>query len=81
MFSVDPCRVIWGKVKIQRTIEQQYTIKFCIALGKLDTETLGMIHQVFKDESMTQTTVKCKKIFIDGRKSVEDEPRAGQPST
>ena len=41
-----------------------------------------MIRQVFKDESMSQTAVfKWHKLFKDGRESVEDEPRAGRPST
>jgi len=43
---------------------------------------LSVIRQFFKDESMSQTTVfKWHKLFKDGRESVEDESRAGQPST
>ena len=67
---------------MQRTIEQRYAIKFCVGLGKSGTETLGMIRQVFKDESMSQPAIfKWHKLFKDGRESVEDEPRAGRPST
>ena len=67
---------------MQRTIEQRYAIKFCVGLGKSGTETLGMIRQVFKDESMSQTAVfKWHKLFKSGRQSVEDEPRGGRPST
>ena len=41
-----------------------------------------MIRQVFKDESMSQTAAfMWHKLFKDGRESVEDEPRAGRPST
>ncbi|XP_023714359.1 protein GVQW3-like, partial [Cryptotermes secundus] len=67
---------------MQRTIEQRYAIKFCVGLGKSGTETLGMIRQVFKDESMSQTAVfKWHKLFKCGRECVEDEARGGRPST
>ncbi|XP_071449362.1 protein GVQW3-like isoform X2 [Hetaerina americana] len=67
---------------MQRTIEQRYAIKFCVGLGHSGTETLGLIREVFKDESMSQTAVfKWHKLFKDGRESVDDEPRAGRPST
>jgi transposase len=67
---------------MQRTIEQRYAIKLCVGLGKSGTETLGMIRQVFKDESMSQTAIfKWHKLFKDGREGVEDEPRAGRPWT
>ena len=62
--------------------ELGYAINFFVRLGKSDTETLSMIHQVFKDESMSQTAVfKSHKLFKNGRESVEDEPCAGRPST
>ena len=70
------------KRKMQRTIEQRYAIKFCVGLGKSGTETLIMIGQMFKDESMSQTAVfKWHKLFKDGRESVEDEPITGRSST
>lgn len=66
------------KRKVQRTAEQLRVIKFGAGLGKSGTMTLGMIRQVFKNESMSQTVVfKWHKFFIDGRESVEDEPCVG----
>lgn len=41
-----------------------------------------MIRQVFRSDSLSQTAVfKWHKLFKDGRESVEDESRAGRPST
>lgn len=41
-----------------------------------------MIRQVFKNEIMSKTAgFKWQKFFKDGRESVEDELRAGRPST
>ena len=67
---------------MQRTIEHRYAIKFCVGLGKSGTETLGIIRQVFKDKSSSQTAVfKWHKLFKDDRGNVEDQPRAGRPPT
>ena len=79
---MDPYRVTRCKLKLQRTIEQRYAIRFCVGLGNSGTETLGMIRQVFNHESMSQTAVfMWQKLCKDGRESVEDEPRAGRSST
>jgi len=60
VFLVDHCRVTRCKRKMQRKIEQRYTIKLCDGLGKSGTETLSIIRQVFKDKSMAQATKKVR---------------------
>ena len=67
---------------MQRNIEQRYAIKFCVGLGKSGQETVEMLRRVFREDSMSQAAIfKWHKAFKDGRENVEDEPRAGRPST
>lgn len=69
-------------VKMQRLIEQRYSIKFCVKLGKSATETNDMIKLAYKDEAMSRTRVfEWYSQFKNGREEVEDEQRAGRPST
>ncbi|XP_023224520.1 putative uncharacterized protein FLJ37770 [Centruroides sculpturatus] len=66
---------------MQRTIEQRFSIKFCVKLNKSGIETLDMIREAYKDESMSRTRVfEWHKKFKDGRGNVEDEQRAGCPT-
>lgn len=67
---------------MQRTIEQRYAIKFCVGLGKSGLETVEMIRQVYKDDTMSRTAIfNWHKQFKDGRQHVEDESRVGRPVT
>lgn len=54
-------------------------IKFCVELGKLGTETLEMIRQVFKEESMSKTAI-FNWLFKNARESVEDGSNARRPA-
>ncbi|GFX82945.1 protein GVQW3 [Trichonephila clavipes] len=70
------------KFKIQQSIEHRYAIKFCVRLGKSGASTLEMIQEAYRRESYSQAQVfRWHKMFKEGRESVEDEPRAGRPST
>ena len=54
--------------------EQQVCIKFCANLGISATETLKMMQQGFRDQSLSRTQVfQCHTRFKTGRKSVDDE--------
>ncbi|GFW67544.1 HTH_48 domain-containing protein [Trichonephila clavipes] len=67
---------------MQQSIEQGYAIKFCVRLGKSGASTLEMIQQAYSRESLSQAQVfRRHKMFIEGRESMEDKPRAGRPST
>ncbi|GFU16064.1 protein GVQW3 [Trichonephila clavipes] len=65
-----------------QSIEQRYAIKFCVRFGKLGASMLEMIQQVYGKESLSQAQVfRWHNMFNEDRESVEDEPRAGRPST
>ena len=64
------------------TIEQRINIKFCVKLGKMATEALKMLCDVYGDFSMSRTRVfEWHKRFVEGREDVEDDPKSGRPCT
>ena len=57
-------------------------IKFLVKLGKSGNEMRVMLVQVKGDNAMQKTAVyKWVKRFSEGRESVTDEERSGQPAT
>jgi len=67
---------------MERSIEQRYSIKFCVRLGKTPTEMLPLIKEAYKDEALSKAQVFRRHIeFWSGRESVEDLDRGGRPST
>ena len=67
---------------MQRSLEQRYAIKFCAKLGKSGSETLQLLRTAYGDAVLSSAQVfRWHKAFKDGRESVEDEQRAGRPST
>nr|CAH7720081.1 unnamed protein product [Callosobruchus chinensis] len=67
---------------MEKNLEQRYAIKFCVKLGKTATETLGMLKDAYGDAAMSRSTVfEWHKLFREGRELVEDDQRAGRPST
>jgi len=70
------------RAKIQRRMEQRYAIKFCLKLGKSGSETLQLLRTAYGDAVLSSSQVLTwYKAFKDGREGVEDEERAGRPST
>ena len=62
------------------TIEQRINIKFCVKLGKMTTETLNMLSDVYGDSSMSRTRVfEWHNRFVEGREDVEDDPKSRRP--
>ena len=58
------------------TIEQRINIKFCVKLGKTETETLKMLRDIYGDSSMSRTRVfEWHKRFVEGREDMEDDPK------
>lgn len=56
--------------------------KFSLSLRKSGRKMLSMIRHMSKNESILQIAVfKCYKLFKGGQECVEDDPRAGWPST
>jgi AraC-like DNA-binding protein len=62
--------------------EQRVCIKFCQKLGKTVTETYEMLQQAFEETafSRSKTLERCSR-FENGRKSIDDDPHTGRPST
>ena len=59
-----------------------YAIKFCAKLGKSGSETLQLLRTAYGDAVVSSAQVfRWHKAFKNGRESVEDEQRAGRPST
>ena len=67
---------------MQRSLEQRYAIKFCVKLGKSGSEMLQLLRTAYGDAALSSSQVlRWYKAFKDGREGIEDEQRAGHPST
>ncbi|KAG5308118.1 MOS1T transposase, partial [Acromyrmex insinuator] len=63
-------------------MEQRSAIKFCVRNGISAAETLRMCQKAYGDGALSQARVFAwHRMFKEGRESVQDEPRAGRPST
>ena len=61
------------------TLEEQYAIKFCFKLGKIVTETYGMLQTDFRPSCMNRASVsEWHKRFKEGKESVRDDERCGR---
>ena len=64
------------------TREQRINLKFLVRLGKAPLDALGMLQEVYGDETMSHSRVfEWHKRFKEGREDVEDDSRSGRPST
>jgi len=54
-------------------------IKFCVKLIENATETYEKLRKAYGEHARSKTQVfRWHKAFLDGRESVEDEPRCGR---
>ncbi|GFX89540.1 protein GVQW3 [Trichonephila clavipes] len=61
--------------------EQRCAIKFCFRLGHNATETFAKLQQAYADSVLSRAQVfQSFKAFLEGRESIEDEPRSGKAS-
>ena len=66
----------------KRNLEQPCAIKFCVKLNENATETYEKLRRACGEHALLRTQVfGWHKAFLDGRESVEDEPRCGRPCT
>jgi len=64
--------------------EQRVCVKFCFVLGKSAAETVFMMQEAFKEETLSKTqvyTYEWYSGFRGGEVSFEDQPRSGRTST
>ncbi|KAJ8958712.1 hypothetical protein NQ318_016439 [Aromia moschata] len=67
---------------MQRSLEQRMAIKFCVKLEKSAAETIPMLKKAFGVDCLSDRQIfRWHKAFAEGRKDVNDENRAGRPST
>ena len=63
----------------ENNLEERYSIKFCLKLGKNVTETYGMLQTDFGSSCMNRASVfEWHKRFKEGRVSVRDDERCGR---
>ncbi|KAJ8942279.1 hypothetical protein NQ318_005597 [Aromia moschata] len=65
---------------MQRSLEQQMAIKFCVELEKSAAETISMLKKAFGVECLSDRYI-FRWLSAFGREDVNDENRAGRPST
>ncbi|KAJ8935323.1 hypothetical protein NQ318_004485 [Aromia moschata] len=67
---------------MQRSLEQRMAIKFCVKLEKTVAETIPMLKKAFDVDCLSDRPIfRWHKAFAEGREDVNDENRAGRPST
>jgi len=67
---------------LELELEQRTNIKFLVKLGKGGNKIREMLVQVYGDIAVKKTAVyKWLKRFSEGKESVTDEERSGQPAT
>jgi len=65
----------------RQKFEQCSAIKFCVKLGESATVTYEKLQRTYGEHSLSRAQVfRWHMSFLEGRKQVEDEPRAGRPS-
>ncbi|KAJ8949300.1 hypothetical protein NQ318_006725 [Aromia moschata] len=68
--------------KMQRSLEQPMAIKFCVKLEKSAAETIPMLKKAFGVDCLSDRHIfRWHKAFAEGLEDVNDENRAGRPST
>ena len=81
---------VWSEIVFVRCVtkmdwqkfEQRCAIKFCVKLGKSATVTYEKLQRAYGEHSLSRAQVfRWHKSFSEGWEQVEDEPRAGRPST
>ena len=66
----------------RRKFEQRCAIKLCVKLGESATVTYEKLQRTYGEHFLSRVQVfRWHKFFLEGREQVEDEPRAGRPST
>ena len=61
------------------TLEKRYAIKFCFKLGKIATETYGILHTAFGASCMNRASAfEWHKKYKEGRETLRDDERCGR---
>jgi len=61
-----------------QNLEQRCAIKFCVKLNENAKETYEKLKRAYGEHALSRTQVfRWHNAYLDGRESVEDEPRSG----
>ena len=64
------------------SVKQRINQKFLVRRGKMITEALKLLEEVYGNDAMSKTCLfKWHRRFKEGREEVEDGHRSGRPST
>ena len=67
---------------MKEKVQQRVCIDFCFRLGKTCAETYEMLQAAFGESCLSRSkTFEWYFRFKSGRRSFEDDPRPGRPST
>ena len=67
---------------MEEKVQQRVCIDFCFCLGKTGAETYYMLQAAFRESYLSRSkTFEWYSRFKSGRRSFEDDPRPGRPST
>jgi transposase len=67
---------------IEERVQQRVCTDFCFRLGKTGAETHEMLQAAFGETCRSRSkTFEWHSLFKSGRRSSEDDPRPGRPST
>jgi len=63
-----------------KNMEQRINVKFCVKIGKSDSEMLALLKVAYGEYAMKKLSVfEWHRQFKEGREDVQDNPRSGQP--
>ena len=66
----------------RQKFEQRCATEFCVKLDESATVTYEKLQKAYGEHSLSRAQVfRWHKSFLEGRDQVEEEPRAGRPST
>ena len=67
---------------MEEKVQQRVRISFCFRVGKSGAETYEMLQAAFGESCLSQSKIfEWYSLFKSGRRSFEDDPRPGRPST
>ena len=67
---------------MEKKVQQRVYTDFCFRLGKTNAETYEMLQAAFGESCLSRSkTFEWYSRFKSGRRSFEDDPRPGRPST
>jgi hypothetical protein len=71
-----------GEEICDRNVEQWIHVKFCVKIGKSDSEMLALLTLAYGEYAMKKFSVfEWHRQVKEGREFVQDDPRSGQPKT